>query len=397
MIYDDSVLCRERYFVRLYIDSNDVLHGSVSDAEKVRWFTQKGKLIWEEEEKIHGFDGVPATEYVENKERTCIFEPAISMIDAYNKAISEKANDVDYFADAYMKVLGSRLDDDDLEHIRDKRIINLEGDADTVIVDFLQKPNGDTTQENLIDRLEKLIFQISMVANISDENFGTSSGIAMKYKLQGMSNLAKTKERKFTSGMNRRYKLIFSNPVSGMKEDDWVKLHYHFTPNIPSNVLEESQIAGNLDGIVSQETQLGVLSVVDNVQNEMEKIESEQEKAKTDPVMTQMFGGAGDGKANMNKQMKQLLEESEPETIIAIHNHPGSSVPSLADLMTCVKRGYNFGLVACHDGKVYKYWVDKNKFNSVNAGFALDRMETQGYDKEVRTWLEQAGVYLEVW
>ena len=296
MIYDDSVLCREQYFVRLYIDSNDVLHGSVSDDTKVRWFTQKGKLIWEEEEKIHGFDGVPATEYVENKERTCIFEPAMSMIDAYNKAVSEKANDVDYFADAYMKVLGSKLEDEDLEHIRDNRIINLDGDAAAVIVDFLQKPNGDTTQENLIDRLEKLIFQISMVANISDENFGTSSGIAMKYKLQGMSNLAKTKERKFTSGMNRRYKLIFSNPVSGMKEDDWVKLHYHFTPNIPSNVLEESQIAGNLDGIVSQETQLGVLSVVDNVQNEMKKIESEQEKAKTDPVMTQMFGGAGDGK-----------------------------------------------------------------------------------------------------
>ena len=104
-----------------------------------------------------------------------------------------------------------------------------------------------------------------------------------------------------------------------------------------------------------------------------------------------------ESKANMNKQMKQLLEESEPKTIIAIHNHPGSSVPSLADLMTCVNRGYYFGLVACHDGKVYKYWVDKNKFNSVNAGFALDRMETQGYDKEVRTWLEQAGVYMEVW
>lgn len=299
MIYDDSVLCRERYFVRLYIDSNNVLHGSVSDDTKVRWFTQKGKLIWEEEEKIHGFDGVPATEYVENKERTCIFEPAMSMIDAYNKAISEKANDVDYFADAYMKILGAALGDDEMKYIRDNRIINFDGDANQLVVDFLQKPNGDTTQEHLIDRLEKLIFQISMVANISDENFGTSSGIAMKYKLQGMSNLAKTKERKFTSGMNRRYKLIFSNPisaVSGVKEDDWVKLHYHFTPNIPSNVLEESQIASNLEGIVSQETQLGVLSVVDNVQNEMKKIENEQEKAKTDPVMTQMFGGAGDGK-----------------------------------------------------------------------------------------------------
>ena len=276
MIYDDSVLCREQYFVRLYIDSNDVLHGSVSDAEKIRWFTQKGKLIWEEEEKIHGFDGVPATEYVENKERTCIFEPVMSMIDAYNKAISEKSNDVDYFADAYMKILGTMLGNDEVKHIRDNRIINFDGDANQLIVDFLNKPDGDTTQEHLIDRLEKLIFQIGMVANISDENFGTSSGIAMKYKLQGMSNLAKTKERKFTSGMNRRYKLIFSNPVSGMKEDDWVKLHYHFTPNIPSNVLEESQIAGNLDGIVSQETQLGVLSVVDNVQGEIDRIQQEE-------------------------------------------------------------------------------------------------------------------------
>ena len=82
-----------------------------------------------------------------------------------------------------------------MEHIRDNRIINLGEDAEDVIVDFLQKPDGDATQENLIDRLEKLIFHICMVANISDENFGTSSGIAMKYKLQGMSNLAKTKER----------------------------------------------------------------------------------------------------------------------------------------------------------------------------------------------------------
>lgn len=295
MIYDDSVLRRERFFVRLYVDSNQVLHGSISDEARVRWFVIKGKLIWEEEDKIHGFDGVPATEYVENEERTGIFEPVLTMIDAYNKAISEKANDVDYFADAYLKVLGSKLDDDDVKHIRDDRIINFEGDIERLIVEFLQKPDGDTTQEHLIDRLEKLIFQISMVANISEENFGTSSGIAMKYKLQAMSNLEKTKERKFTSGMNRRYRLIFSNPVSGMKKDDWVKIHPHFTPNFPANVQEESEIARNLEGIVSQETQLGVLSIVDNVQDEIKKLDSEQEKIKADPVIAQMFNMSGGG------------------------------------------------------------------------------------------------------
>lgn len=295
MIYDDSVLRKERYFVRLYRDVDNVLHGSVSDELKVRWFTLKGKIVWDKEEKEHYFDGVPATEYQENKECQGIFEPVMSMINAYNKAVSEKANDVDYFADAYLKIIGTLLDEDELKHIRSDRVINFDGDAENLIIDFLQKPDGDVTQEHLIDRLEKLIFQIAMVANISDENFGTASGIAMAYKLQAMNNLRKTKERKFTSGMNRRYKLIFSNPSRhmGIEKDDWVKLHYKFTPNVPANLLEESQIAQNLSGVVSQETQLGVLSVVDNPKAEIERIDKEEEKPK-DVVMQQMFGDKTD-------------------------------------------------------------------------------------------------------
>lgn len=309
VIYDDSVLQRERYFVRLYVDADQVLHGSLSDEEKVRWFTIKGKLVWDEDEKLHGFDGVPATEYVENKERMGIFEPVLTMINAYNKAISEKANDVDYFADAYLKILGPLLEEDELKHVRDDRIINFEGDAKQVIVDFLQKPDGDTTQEHLIDRLEKLIFLISMVANISDENFGTSSGIALKYKLQAMSNLEKTKERKFTSGMNRRYRLIFSNPVSGMKKDAWVKIHPHFTPNFPANLQEEAEIARNIDGLVSQETQLSVLSIVDNTTEEIKRMDDEKKESSGTSDLTRLFGlnndgtgGDGDGTENRTEE-----------------------------------------------------------------------------------------------
>lgn len=305
MIYDDSVLERPRYFVRTYLDSNNILHGSVSDEEKVRYFVQKGRIQFlDEYEKVHGFAGVPATEYQENAEEQGIFEPVLTMINAYNKAISEKANDVDYFADAYLKVLGALLEEDDIKHIRDDRVINFDGDAEKIIVDFLQKPNGDTTQEHLIDRLERLIFQISMVADISDENFGASSGIALKYKLQAMSNLAKTKERKFNSGMNRRYILIFSNPVSGMLKDDWVKVKPIFTRNFPANVLEETQIAGNLEGIVSKKTQLGTLSIVDNVDDELERIEAEEVESQEDAVMRQMFGGAAEG------EQRDVLEES---------------------------------------------------------------------------------------
>ena len=287
MIYDDSILERPLFFVRHYIDADNIEWGSWSDGRVVQHFVNRGTYVWVDEPKVHGFDGVPAVEYVENDERMGIYESVLPMIDAYNKAISEKANDVDYFADAYLKILGAKLKTEDLQELRRNRIINFEGeDAGELIVEFLQKPNGDATQENLINRLEKLIFQISMVANISDENFGTSSGIALKYKLQAMSNLALTKQRKFTSGMNRRYKLIFSNPVSGMQKDAWTGIKYQFTLNYPANILEESQIAGNLAGIVSQETQLKVLSIVDNVQQEIERMKAEEDESLTDGFPT---------------------------------------------------------------------------------------------------------------
>ena len=284
MIYDDSILEKPLFFVHYYKDADGVEKGSFSDADKVRWFTNRGSYVFSDEEKPHAFGDVPATEYIENAERMGIFESVLPMINAYNKALSEKANDVDYFADAYLKVLGAALSNEKLTELRDTRIINLEGDdAEKIVVEFLQKPNADTTQENLINRLERLIFQISMVANINDENFGTSSGIALKYKLQSMSNLAKTKERKFTAGMNRRYRLIFSNPLASgqgapISREDWVGIRYKFTMNIPANLLEESQIVGNLNGLVSQETQLSVLSIVDNAKQEIERMEVAQDK-----------------------------------------------------------------------------------------------------------------------
>ena len=289
MIYDESIIERPLYFVRRYTDRNNVERGSISDGTNVRDFKITGGFTWESKWESHYFKGVPATEYVENAERQGLFEPVLSMVNAYNKALSEKANDVDYFADAYLKVLGPKVQNEDIKFIRDNRVVNFEGeDSQKIIVDFMGKPESDTSQENLLNRLERLIFHISMVANISDENFGTNSGIALKYKLQAMSNLEKTKERKFTSGMNRRYKLLFSHPSSKVSSDAWKQLSYHYTPNIPANLLEEAQIAAQMEGITSHETQLKVLSIVENVKAELEKIE-EENKAPEERIIDRMM------------------------------------------------------------------------------------------------------------
>lgn len=289
MIYDESIVERPLYFIRRYTDYENNEFGSISNGGYVRHFKVTGGIQWTDEWTAHYFDGVPATEYIENEERQGIFEPVMTQVNAFNKALSEKANDVDYFADAYMKILGALVDQEGIQFIRDNRIINLTGeDAEKIVVEFMAKPSNDAGQENLLNRLERLIFQISMVANISDEEFGNSSGTALKYKLQAMSNLAKTKERKFTSGMNRRYRLLFSHPLSKVQKDSWVQLHYKFTLNIPANLLEETEIAKNMEGITSHETQLNVISAVENVQQELDRIE-EENKSNQPNLIERMF------------------------------------------------------------------------------------------------------------
>lgn len=277
IVYDDSIRQKPLFAVRYFYNKDGVLEGSYSDANNITYFKDGEKGLEIGESEPHPFDGVPMIEYVENEERQSLLASVVTLINAFNKAISEKANDVEYFADAYLKILGAELDDETLKSLRDTRIINLKDtDAQQLIVEFLQKPDADATQEHLLDRLEDLIFRTAMVANISDESFGTSSGIALRYRLQAMDNLAKTKERKFMSGMNRRYKLIASYPTSKIGSKDWIGIKYKFTRNLPANLLEESQIAGNLAGIVSEETQVGVLSIVENPQKEIEKKNSDK-------------------------------------------------------------------------------------------------------------------------
>ncbi len=229
MIYDDSIVEKPKYFVRTYVDCNDVFRGTLYTESHIRnFFLESGSVIWEEE-KLHGFDGVPATEFIENRERVGLLYSVMPMLIAYNKAVSEIANSVGCFVTC-LKMLEAALDEREMKKTGLANTIGFSGvESDESVIEYLQKLKGDLIQENIIDRLEKLIFQILMVDNANDGDVCTSSRIALQYKLQSMKNLAKIKERKFMLGMNRRYRLIFSNPVSKMKKDDWMKIQYYFS------------------------------------------------------------------------------------------------------------------------------------------------------------------------
>lgn len=48
------------------------------------------------------------------------------------------------------------------------------------------------------------------------------------------------------------------------------------------------------------------------------------------------------------------------EHIIAMHTHPCSMPPSIADLNSVEEHGYSLGIVLCHDGKIFCYQSNEN-------------------------------------
>lgn len=82
-----------------------------------------------------------------------------------------------------------------------------------------------------------------------------------------------------------------------------------------------------------------------------------------------------------SKKMRNMVMKSELNTIIAIHNHPSSSTPSITDLKVAYEKRYKYGLIVCHNGTVMKYEVTGD-FNPVITNFLLDNVQSGIYNDD---------------
>lgn len=300
-VYDDTLEGRALFAVRYgrhgeESKNKDKLYGEVLTPTEIKLFEDKEYT----ETDVNPYGMIPVVECRLNERRKSLFESVCGMTELYDKAISEKGNDVDAFAEAYLAIIGVEVKEDGYREIRDKRFINIFGtrSAEEVkdsIIQFLQKPTADATQENLLDRLERLIFQISMVANISDESFSNAaSGEALAYKLWNTSNLGNTYDLKNVKTLEKIFKLWCSLSTNCPNKDAWQEIEVQMTRNLPKNLKSEAETAQALDGIVSRETQLRVLSIVDDPQVEKEKMKAEDEANISSSVADNMFNGGED-------------------------------------------------------------------------------------------------------
>jgi SPP1 family phage portal protein len=147
--------------------------------------------------------------------------------------------------------------------------------------EWLIKNAPDTNVENMKIRLDKDIHKFSHCPDMNDENFaGNTSGVAIKYKLLGTENLVSIKERKFKKGLQQRLELIsFAQGLMGA-DWDWRAIDIIFRRNIPADLNDIANIVNTLTGIVSNQTLLGQIPFVDDIEAEEDRLQAEQETKK---------------------------------------------------------------------------------------------------------------------
>lgn len=254
--------------------------------------------------ETHMFDDIPVIVIWNNEEVCSDYGPHISLIDAYDRAQSDTANDMDYFSDSYLCIAGASgmteeavLDDTPeadrkAADLRKNKILYLDEKGQA---QWLTKNENDTASENYKNRIYKDLFFLSQVPALSDESFaGNLTGVAIKYKLIGLEELAIMKQSKFEAAQKKLVKLV----------TDYINMKYNknFDPetvtqkyerNFISNVEETINNTKNLEGIVSKQTQLRMLpsDIVKDVNGEIEQISKEKREEEQIPeVDTDIFG-----------------------------------------------------------------------------------------------------------
>lgn len=232
-------------------------------------------------EEVNIFNQVSMIEYWNKVNQKGDFESVVSLINAYNLLQSDRVNDKEQYVDSLLVLYGTLAGDNSEEKLKTARelkrlgLLELsEGDK----VEYLSKTFHEADVELLKKSIIEDIHKISKVPNLTDENFaGNSSGVAMKYKLLGLEQLAQTKEEYYRIGLKERIKLYANILNIKMISIDVDNIEMTFIRSLPVNELEIAQLITYLNNVVSQKTLLSLLPFVEDVDNEIERVEEQKQ------------------------------------------------------------------------------------------------------------------------
>lgn len=282
IIEDDTIENEMLYAIRFYLVDDLILDSITSVVEvytrdEIRTYAGSADYTGLTLQSVvpHFFSIVPFVEFKNNDDKIGDFELVISAIDAYDQLNADGLNDFEAFVDAYLTLTGVDATSDDIATMKEQRVMLLPEGANA---EWLIKNAQDTTVENMKTRLDKDIHKFSKCPALTDEDFAANaSGVAMKYKVMGMENVASTKERKFKKGLQRRIEAIANILSLSDSGFDWRSVEIIFKRSLPVNTAEVADVVAKLRGLVSDYTLISQIPFVQDVDTEIDKLNEEKE------------------------------------------------------------------------------------------------------------------------
>lgn len=232
----------------------------------------------------HNFGHVPVIEYWNNSVQTGDFEQVITLIDAYDVLESDRLNDKEQFANALLVLTGvmdfAPAETGDTrtpaERLRQNGTLTLPDVG--AKAEYLTKVLDESDTDILRAALRADIHKFACVPDLSDEKFaGNASGVAMKYKLFGLEQLTKIKERWFREGLRWRLRMVANFlSVKGYPKLDADKVQMTFRRSLPVNEMEIAQTISLLKGTVPDSILLAQVPFIEDVQAAQDALDKQK-------------------------------------------------------------------------------------------------------------------------
>ena len=250
----------------------------VYDKDCLTIFVEKGGVITQESQEFHNMGYIPIIQCLNNDDAFSDIQCVTDLLDSLSLAVSNNTDNLQSIANAILAISGGTLNKEQIDQINEFKVANLPVGA---VMQWVIKNVDPTAEQQQVDNLLNFIFQISQVPDLTDEAFGgNQSGVAMQYKLWGLDQLWVTKTTKYKKAIVQRLKILmhllqyqFKNTVQMLDE-----INITFDKNLPKDNSAEYTMVQALKDVVSRQTLLENISIVDDVDEEIKALDEEAKK-----------------------------------------------------------------------------------------------------------------------
>jgi SPP1 family phage portal protein len=228
--------------------------------------------------KGYGWGRVPFIKFKNNEEERSDLSYYKSLIDSYDKRVSDNQNSFDEIQELITILKGYEGENlsEFMQNLKYYKAIKVSEDGG---VDTLKNEIPMTSIDSHLDRLDDNIYTFGMGVNTNTDTFGNApSGIALKFLFSLLDLKATTTERKIRPSIQELlWYLAEFLGITNKGDYDYKSVDMTFQYNVMMNELEQADIAQKSAGLISQDTLLANHPWVDDLQQEKERMEAEKE------------------------------------------------------------------------------------------------------------------------